>query len=132
METTNLIKDLLQADNTIRQRAETQLNDQRSSNPGALMQLFIANMRSGETEVAMISCVLFKKYFLDNSEGITQSDYEQMKQAVMDSLDFKTQPILLLKRKGDVLSKIFSLQQKNEELLGLLVQWAQTEDIVTK
>ena len=109
METTNIIKDLLNADNTTRKRAETQLNESRTSNPGALMQLFMSNMRSAETEVAMISCVLFKKYFLDNSEGITQGDYEQMKQAVMDSLDFKSQPILLLKRKGDVLSKIFSL-----------------------
>ena len=109
METTNLIKDLLQADNTIRQRAETQLNDQRSSNPGALMQLFIANMRSGETEVAMISCVLFKKYFLDNTEGVDPSDLESMKMAVLTSLDFKTQQLPLLKRKGDLISKVFML-----------------------
>lgn len=132
MESANLIKDILGTDNTTRQRAETQLNDQRASNPAALMQLFIANMRSTETQVAMISCVLFKKYFLDNSEGIAQADYEGMKQAVMDSLDFKTQPVLLLKRKGDVLSKIFTLQSQNEELLKLLVQWAQTDDSVTK
>ena len=109
METTNLLQDILGHDNSARQRAETELNTQRTSNPAALLQLFISNMRSDKVEVAQISCILFKKYFLDNSEGISTADYEMMKQAVMDSLDFKTQPILLLKRKGDVLSKIFSL-----------------------
>jgi len=39
---------------------------------------------------------------------------------------------MLLKRKGDVLSKIFSLQGKNEELLNLLVQWAQSDDSNSK
>jgi len=89
-------------------------------------------MTSQETEVAQISCVLFKKYFLDNQEGVNIDDYEQMRQAVMGSLDFKTQPMLLLKRKGDLISKIYMLQNKNEELLGLLVQWAQSDDTVSK
>ena len=121
METSSLLTDILGADNVARQRAETELNNQRSSNPAALIQLFIANMKSDKLEVAQVSCVLFKKYFLDNSDGISPADFDSMKQAVMESLDFKTQPILLLKRKGDILSKIFSLQGKNEELLNLLV-----------
>lgn len=50
----------------------------------------------------------------------------------MDSLDFKTQPLLLLKRKGDIISKIFALQNKNEDLLKLLVGWAQSDDAVSK
>ena len=132
METSNLLSDILGQDNTVRQRAETELNNQRTANPAALLSLFISNMRSEQLEIAQISCILFKKYFLDNSEGISATDYEQMKQAVMESLDFKTQPLLLLKRKGDVLSKIFSLQGKNEELLNLLVSWAQSDDSISK
>ena len=132
METSNLLQDILGADNTSRQRAETELNNQRAQNPAALLALFMSNMRSEKIEIAQISCILFKKYFLDNSEGIAIGDYEQMKQAVMDSLDFKSQPLVLLKRKGDVLSKIFSLQDKNEELLNFLVQWAQSENVVSK
>jgi hypothetical protein len=81
-------------------------------------------MKNDKVEVAQISCVLFKKYFLDNADGVSAEDFEMMKQAVLSSLDFKTQPILLLKRKGDVISKIFSLQGQNEELLSMLVQWA--------
>lgn len=94
--------------------------------------MFIQNMKNESVEIAQISCVLFKKYFLDNSEGITESDFEMMKQAVMDSLDFNSQPLLLLKRKGDVISKIFSLQGQNEQLLTLLVQWAQSDNVVSK
>jgi len=32
-----------------------------------------------------------------------------MLQVVMDSLDFQTQPLILLRRKGDIISKIYSL-----------------------
>lgn len=132
MEAQSLLQDILGQDNSARQRAENELNTQRTANPGALLQLFISNMSSDKVEVAQISCILFKKYFLENAEGVSDTDFELMKQAVLNSLDFKTQPILLLKRKGDVISKIYSLQGKNEDLLTLLVQWAQSEDVVSK
>jgi hypothetical protein len=54
-----------------------------------------------------------------------------MLSAVMNSIDFK-QPMLLLKRKGDLISKLFMLQNKNEQLLGQLVEWAQSDDAVSK
>jgi hypothetical protein len=123
---------ILGADNTIRQRAETQLNTQRTENPGTLLQLFIANMSSDKADVAQISCVLFKKYFLDNTEGVNPSDYESMQEAVMKSIDFKTQNMILLKRKRDLISKIYSLQNQNESFLKILVKWAGSEDIVSK
>ena len=46
-----------------------------------------------------------------------------MREAVMTTVDFK-QPLPLLKRKGDIISKIYSRQNNNEELLKMLVQWA--------
>jgi len=88
MQTTNILADILGADNTARQRAEAELNSQRTANPAGLLQLFMDNMRSDKIEVAQISCVLFKKYFLEKSDGISEADFEQMKQAVMSSLDF--------------------------------------------
>ena len=45
----------------------------------------------------------------------------------MGTLDFNNQGVSLLKRKGDVLSKIFAKQQKSEDLLKLLVEWAQAD-----
>ena len=71
METSNLLKDILGQDNTSRQRAEAEINSQRKSNPAGLVQLFMTNMRSDQVEIAQISCILFKKYFLDNSEGVS-------------------------------------------------------------
>ena len=71
METSNLLKDILGQDNTSRQRAEAEINSQRKSNPSGLVQLFMTNMRSDQVEIAQISCILFKKYFLDNSEGVS-------------------------------------------------------------
>jgi hypothetical protein len=52
MDTTNILSDLLGHDNATRQRAETELNTQRSQNPAALLQLFITNMRNDKVEVA--------------------------------------------------------------------------------
>jgi len=132
METANLVQAILGADNTARQRAETQLNSQRTTDPAGLMQLFMTNMKSDQTEVAQISCVLFKKYFLENSEGVSPDDLQQMQEAVMASLNFQTQPLLLLKRKGDVLAKVYALRGENEALLKLVAEWAQSTDAVAK
>ena len=40
--------------------------------------------------------------------------------------------MVLLKRKGDIISKIFMLQEKNEELLQILVGWAQSDNSVSQ
>lgn len=50
-----------------------------------------------------------------------------MRTTIMETFDFK-QPLLLLKRKGDLISKIYARQDKSEELLKLLVQWASVEE----
>jgi hypothetical protein len=44
----------------------------------------------------------------------------------MATLDF-SQNFNLLKRKGEIISKIFAKQKKNEDLLKLLVDWAASE-----
>jgi hypothetical protein len=70
-----------------------------------------------------------KKYFLDDqrAENVTNDELNNMKLFVQESLDF-AQPISLLKRKGDLISKIYAKQDKNEELLGELLQWANNEN----
>lgn len=86
-------------------------------------------MQSEKQEVASLSCILFKKYFLDDrsAESISESDLETMKTTIMSTLNFN-QPLPLLKRKGDLISKIFAKQNKNEDLLNLLVEWAGSDN----
>jgi len=131
MEAPNLLSQIIGTDNAVRQRAEAELTSQRTANPAALLQLFVGNLKNNNVEVAQMSCHLLKKYFLDNREGVEVNDVDQMRIAVLESLDFKTQSMVLLKRKGDLISKIFMLQEKNEELLQILVQWAQSDDTVS-
>lgn len=50
-----------------------------------------------------------------------------MKMTVMNTMDFNTNSLLLLKRKGDIISKIYARQNKNEDLLKLLVDWASSD-----
>jgi hypothetical protein len=132
METQNLLSEVLDANNSIRQRAEGEINTQRQANPAALLQLFVSNLNNENEAISQISCVLFKKYFLDDTVGVNPEDYEQMKKAVLESLDFSKQSLLTLKRKADLLAKIFKLQEQSEQLLKLLVDWAQSKDIKSK
>lgn len=44
MEAQNLLAEVLDANNVVRQRAEGEIDNQRKSNPGALLQLFVANL----------------------------------------------------------------------------------------
>lgn len=55
-----------------------------------------------------------------------------MKDAVLNSLDFQNQNMLLLKRKGDLISKVFMLLGQSEDLLRMLVEWAQSADANSK
>jgi hypothetical protein len=47
-------------------------------------------MKNQNIDVSTISCVLFKKYFLDDrrAEGTTIEELETMKSTVMATLDF--------------------------------------------
>lgn len=70
----NILEQLLSSENTARRNAESYLETERNSNPANLINLFIEGMKKENIGVASLSCVLFKKYFLDDarSEGITE------------------------------------------------------------
>ena len=78
---------------------------------------------TGQTEVATLCCVLLKKYFLDlrAKAELSAADLEQLKSAIESSLDFEAQPMVLLKRKGDVLSKIYTKLDKKDVFVQYLV-----------
>ena len=50
-----------------------------------------------------------------------------MKGEVLGTIDFNGNSLQVLKRKGDLLSKIYARQEKSEDLLKLLVEWASSE-----
>lgn len=74
---------------------------------------------------------MYKKLFLDDSrvDQLSVDDLDVMKQAVMSTIaeDFSTQNMTLLKRKGDIISKIYVRQNRSEELLKMLVEWSNSE-----
>ena len=65
----NLLQDILSADNTARTRAEQEFEKQRTADPATLLQLFLGNLSNADESLAQMSCVLFKKYFLDNGDA---------------------------------------------------------------
>ena len=126
MDTT--FQELLSADNALRKRAETTIEDSFAANPSQLAQTLIASL-SQSTEVATLCCVLLKKYFLDerSKANLTAEDLEGLKTAIEGSLDFENNPMLLLKRKGDVLSKIYTKLEKKDVFVQYLVQLCGSE-----
>ena len=125
----NILESLLSTNNDVRKSAETLLENERNANPTHLINVFLEGMKKDNLEVASLACVLFKKYYLDDrrAESISVDDLETMKSTIMGTIDF-AQPLTLLKRKGDIISKIFSKQNKNEDLLNLLIEWAKQDN----
>jgi len=84
----------------------------------------------GKFEVASMCCVLLKKYFLDSraQTELGPQDLENLRNALLESINLEKQPLTLLKRKGDVLSKIYAKLNKTEMLLAYLVQLADHQD----
>lgn len=85
-------------------------------------------MKAEEQQIAQLSALMYKKLFLDDSrsESLSHADLQMMKESIMNTVSF-SQNISLLKRKGDILSKIFAKLKQSEELLKLLVNWASSE-----
>ncbi len=107
--------------------------DERSNNPTNLLNILVEGMKNTDISVAQLAALMYKKLFLDDSrsEGISESDLEMMKVTVMNTMDFN-QPLSLLKRKGDIISKIYAKQNKSEDLLKLLVEWAQSDNVSSR
>lgn len=123
----NLLETLLSADNAARKNAEAALMSARDSDPVSLLSTLVEGMKnSAKPEVAQLSCLMYKKLFLDDSraQSLSASDLGMMKASIMQTMDLSNQSLTLLKRKGDILSKVYSKLNQNEDLLKLLVEWA--------
>jgi hypothetical protein len=105
----NILEQLLSHEDSIRRNAELALTQLRNENPASLSFTLIEGMKNAKPEITQLSSVLYKKLFLDDSRAasMTSEDLEQMKASVMGTMDF-TQPLMTLKRKGDILAKIFA------------------------
>lgn len=124
-----ILQSLLSHDNATRKRAEESLMNERNTNPANLLNILIEGMKSSQDQnIAQLAALMYKKLFLDDSRSdqLSNDDLELMKGAVMNTMDF-SQNMTLLKRKGEIISKIFAKQGKSEELLKLLVEWASNE-----
>ena len=121
------IQELLSADNATRKRAEDNMNQEFAKDPANLARALISGLSAEQPEaIATMSCICLKKYYLDikATAQLDSGDLETFKQAIVASLDFTSQTMSLLKRKGDVLSKIYSKLQQNGEFLTKLVAYA--------
>lgn len=132
MQTT--FEDLLSADNATRNRAEAEMESAQASNPSAFAATLLQGLSGQKVEVAQLCCSLIKKYFLNerNSTQLGEADLDSLRQALLDSMDFAAQPLNLLKRKGEVLSKIYAKLNKSEAMLAYLVQLASNADSKTR
>lgn len=131
----NTFQELLSADNGIRQRAEAKIKDEFEKDPKSLAsQLTQGLSQSSSQDQAMYACALLKKYFLDatSKSSLTPSDLEILKQAILASIDFPSEPLVLLKRKCDLLSKIFSKLEQNTHFVQYLVPLCDSADVKSR
>jgi hypothetical protein len=114
---------LLNADNNARTQAETAIQRQYESAPIELANSLVASIND-KPEVATMCCVLLKKYFLDKraQSQMATPDLMMLLQAMQNSIQQNTadQPLSLLKRKGDVMTRVYMLLNKCTELVSML------------
>ena len=69
----------------------------------------VQSLQTEDQQIAQLAAIVYKKQFLDDarSESLSAGDLEHMKSSIMATIDF-SQNITLLKRKGDIISKIFT------------------------
>jgi hypothetical protein len=106
----NILQSLLSHDNSTRKRAEESITSERNSNPANLLNILIEGMKnSADQNISQLAALMYKKLFLDDArvDQLSSEDLEMMKGAVMSTMDF-SQNMTLLKRKGDIISKIFA------------------------
>lgn len=78
-------------DNAVRKEAEEKLRTESVNNPGQVAQSLLETIRNDRSEPeSSLSCVLLKKFFLEEqaSAKISPEDLEQMRSAIMESLNF--------------------------------------------
>jgi hypothetical protein len=125
----NILQSLMSHDNAIRKRAEETLMSQRDTDPAGLLNLLLQGMQQVDDQgIAQLAALMYKKLFLDDarSENLSAGELEMMKGSIMSTIDF-SQNMTLLKRKGDIISKIFTKLKQSEEFLKLLVSWSSCE-----
>jgi hypothetical protein len=83
-------------------------------------------------EVATMCCVLLKKYFLDKraAKQLQEAELVELLQAVQQSIQqgLDSQPLSLLKQKGDVLTRVYTSLGKTQELLSMLASMMPQEN----
>lgn len=106
----NLLQSLLSTSNDERKQAEASMMEARNANPAGLLTTLTEGMKNSDASVAQLASLMYKKLFLDDERASTLSadDLEHMKMNVMGTVDFASNTLQTLKRKGDILSKIYS------------------------
>lgn len=61
--------------------------------------------------------------------NLSESDLESLRSAIMNTIEFDKQPLSLLKRKGDIIARIYSKLGKTQELLVYLVQLIDSDKV---
>ena len=101
------------ADNEARKQAEEQIKALRSEQAKILLAGFTEVIFSAEANLKPLACLLLKKFFLDDRkeeaelEQITLEEVSLIKQKLKDSLDVASEPMNLLRRKAEIICKLY-------------------------
>ena len=62
----SILQCLLSSDNETRKKAEQTLMNERTSNPGNLLNVLVEGMKNQEQSIAQLAALMYKKLFLDD------------------------------------------------------------------
>lgn len=82
-----------------------------------------ADLSAEQLNLKVLACVLLKKYYLDDRaeekqlEQITPEMIQTLKVQLQSSLNFETEPINLLRRKAEIICKLYKKTDTYAELI---------------
>ena len=125
----DLLKELQSPTNDLRNAAENQIKTMRQSHAMPLLQqlsqtIVAPNAASDNLSETVLACILLKKYYLDKRreeqecEQIGAKEIKELKAGLTQSLDFGAQPMNLLRKKAELITKLHKLDESFGELVG--------------
>ncbi|CDW84107.1 importin beta- [Stylonychia lemnae] len=131
-----VVQGLKEADNNIRKQAEEKLNQLREHDSQNLLKGFIdliCIVNNEQVPNQVMAAVLLKKLYLDKRTEeasfwqLSGQDFVQLKDQILTNIDFQ-QPMLLLKKKADIICACYREIKNYPELIQQLVAVLQSQD----
>ena len=125
-----ILESILSPDNATRKQAEQSLESAYSQDHAKLMEELFSSMSNPKDNIANLSWVLFKKYYLEG-DVVSAETLKLLEENIFNILDFERSN-LVLHGQGGVIVRVFGKLNAVKTLLDKIIEFSQNENTATR